>query len=91
MIVVTVDLRDQLVGVGGFATAVLVPTIIRLPCDGRRKAAFNGPFRAMTDSENLDISLLGRDLTNLFALIIDYPGQVVCLLGRRHHYIIHQT
>jgi hypothetical protein len=34
--------------------------------------------------------VLGRDITRLFAVIIDQPGDIVCLLGQRHQYTIVQ-
>jgi hypothetical protein len=36
------------------------------------------------------MSVIGRDLTNLFALIVDRPGDRVCLLGQRHRYVIEE-
>jgi hypothetical protein len=38
--------------------------------------------------EVLDMNVLGRDIAGLFAVIVDRPGNVVCLLGQRHRYII---
>jgi len=32
------------------------------------------------------MSVLGRDILNLFACIIDRPGDVVCLLTGEHRY-----
>ncbi len=34
------------------------------------------------------MSVLGRDITDLFAAIVDRPGNVVCLLGQNHRYKI---
>jgi hypothetical protein len=34
------------------------------------------------------VSVLGRDVTGRFAVIVDRPGSVVCLLGQRHGYRI---
>jgi hypothetical protein len=34
------------------------------------------------------MSILGRDITNQFALIIDRPRDLVCLLGPGHRYSI---
>jgi hypothetical protein len=36
------------------------------------------------------MSVLGGDITGLFAVIVDRPGDVVCLLGQRHRYTIEQ-
>jgi len=34
--------------------------------------------------------VLGRDITDLFGVIVDRPNGVVRLLGQRHRYIIEQ-
>ena len=56
-----------------------------------RAAVFRGQFAAATEVDALDINVLGRDITGLFAVIVDQPGDVVCLLGQRHRYTIEQT
>jgi hypothetical protein len=38
--------------------------------------------------EALDMGVLGRDITNLFGLIVDRPRDLVCLLGTGHQYQI---
>ena len=40
--------------------------------------------------EALDISVLGRDIIGLFAVIVDRPHDIVCLLRRRHRYRVEQ-
>ncbi len=81
---------DQLSGVGGAAASVVVETVIRLRREDSTEILFRGQFAAVTELEALDLSVLGRDITNLFALILDRPGDVVCLLGQRHRYTIVQ-
>jgi hypothetical protein len=78
----------ELSGVGGAAASVEVVTEIRLTQEDGGKVTFRGGFAAFTDPATLDMSVLGRDLTNLFALIVDRPRDVVCLLGQRHQYKI---
>ena len=51
-------------------------------------AVFRGQFAAVTELEPLDMSVLGRDISNLFALIVDRPRDLVCLLGAGHQYSI---
>jgi hypothetical protein len=51
---------------------------------------FKGRFAAFTDPKALDMSVLGRDITNLFAVIVDRPQDLVCLLGQRQHYRIQE-
>ena len=78
----------RLSGVGGMAEAVFVETQIRLSREGGGKVTFRGPYAAVTELEALDICVLGRDITRLFAVIVDHPGEMICLLGQGHHYTI---
>ena len=82
------DPPNELAGVGGVADSVLVETVIQLSLDVGGKAAFRGRFATFTNPTSLDMSVLGRDITNLFAGIVDRPRDVVCLLGQRHKYVI---
>jgi hypothetical protein len=34
--------------------------------------------------------VLGRDVTTLCSLIVDWPQRLVCLLGQHHQYMIIQ-
>jgi predicted aspartyl protease len=79
---------DQLGGVGGQVTSVLVETQLRLTQDNGAFAFFRARFAAFTQPDALDMSVLGRDVTNLFALIVDRPQDVVCLVGQGHRYVI---
>jgi len=75
-------------GVGGSVNSVLVDSQIRLSAADGKSLTINARFAAFTDPEALDMSVLGRDITNLFALIVDRPGDVVCLLSQQHRYVI---
>ena len=86
----SISSTDQLSGVGGTAASVVVMTTIQLLQEDNREVSFRGPFAAVTDVDALDLSVLGRDITNWFALIVDRPGDRVCLLGQRHRYTITQ-
>jgi len=77
-------------GVGAVVRAIIVETRLRLTRANNGKVMFRGQFAAITEVEALDMSVLGRDVTNLFALIVDWPQRVVCLLGLRHQYTIVQ-
>jgi len=81
---------DQFSGLGGVTASVTVNTQIEFTWENGDPVVFRGQFAAVTDPEALDMSVLGRDITNLFAVIVDRPGDVVCLLGQRHRYIIVQ-
>ncbi len=79
---------DRLSGVGGMAESVLVDTQIRLAHEDAGKAVFRGQYAGFTDPKSLDMSVLGRDILNLFSLIVDRQGDTVCLLGQKHSYTI---
>lgn len=75
-------------GIGGTASSIEVATDIRLTTDQGVKIVFRGQYAAVSDSQGLDMSLLGRDITCLFAVIVDQPGKAVCMLSQRHRYHI---
>lgn len=77
-------------GVGGTARAIPVNAPIRLDSVDRGKITINGPFAAFIDPQAMDMSVMGRDLLNLFAVILDRPQDLVCLLGQHHRYQIIQ-
>jgi hypothetical protein len=76
----------KLGGLGGLATAVEVETKIRLSREGGGHAHFIGTYAAVTQLEALDMSVLGRDITEMFAVIVDRTRNVVSLLRDPHRY-----
>jgi hypothetical protein len=80
----------RLSGLGGSVRTVSIETRVRFSHEESRKVAFRGSYAAMTDLEALDMSVLGQDITNMFAVVVNRPGNVVCLLGQRHQYMIVQ-
>ncbi|MBI3801576.1 MAG: retropepsin-like domain-containing protein [Deltaproteobacteria bacterium] len=82
---------DRLGGLGGLAESVVVETQIRLSHEAGGTVVFRGQYAAVTELEALDVSVLGRDITGLFAVIVDQPENIVCLLGQRHRYTIEQS
>ena len=87
----SVATHERVSGVGGLAESVVVETQLRLAREGGGRVVFRGQYAAVTEPEALDMSVLGRDVTGLFALIVDRPGDVVCFVGQRHHYVIYQS
>jgi hypothetical protein len=81
---------EGLSGGGGMAAAVSVETELHLTREDAGNVVFRGQYAAVTALEALDISVLGRDITGLFAVIVDWPHDVVCLVGQRHRYTIAQ-
>jgi aspartyl protease len=82
---------DQIGGVGGVVNSVVVETQVRFYRETGATVIFRSQYRAVTEAEALDISVLGRDVMGLFSVIVDQPGNVVCLLGQQHRYTIEQT
>lgn len=83
--------RGQLGGVGGNVESVAVTTQFRMLRDDGGFATFRGVFAAFTRPETLDMSVLGRDLLDLFTLVVDREGNVLSLLRDRHRYFITGT
>ena len=80
--------QERIGGVGGLVNSILLDTAIRLFRESGGEVTFRGQFTAVTDPETLDMSVLGRDITSLFAVIVDRPGDVVCLVRPRHRYVV---
>src|SRR5258705_11916082 len=83
--------QNRLGGVGGMTDSVAVETQIRFSSQTGIKVTFRGQYAAITELSALDISVLGRDILSLFAVLVDQPGDVVSLLGQRHRYMIEQV
>jgi hypothetical protein len=84
------DLRERISGLGGPVNSVELKTQIQLTRETGSKVTFRGEYAAVTEVEALDVCVLGRDITGLFAVVVDEPGNVVCLLSQRHQYTIQQ-
>lgn len=78
----------RLGGLGGIANSLLVETQVRLTHEDAGKVVFRGRYAAVTELEALDMSVLGRDITGLFAVIVDRPESVVCLVRHPHEYSV---
>jgi Aspartyl protease len=83
-----VSLPYRLGGAGGEVPSVLVRSELRFSQPTGTLVSFRGEFAAATQLEALDISVLGRDISGLFAVIIDRPREFVCMIGQRHRYTI---
>lgn len=79
---------DQLGGVGGISDSVSLVTQIRFPRNDGGLASFRGEFAAFTKLEALDMCVLGRDILDLFAVIVDRPNDAVMLLRPPHEYLL---
>ena len=82
---------DRIGGVGGLVASITVETQIRLTRENDGKVTLRGQYAGVTEVDALDMSVLGRDITNLFSVIVDWPRKVVSLIGQRHQYVITQS
>jgi len=80
--------EEPISGLGGVVDSVILETKIQLIRETSVPVSFRGRFAAATDLTALDISVLGRDITDNFAVIVDRPQNAVLLLGQRHGYRI---
>lgn len=85
------DPLHRLGGVGGVARCVTVSTQVRIPREREAPVVFTSHYAAFCEPAAADMSVLGRDILDLFALIVDRRRNRVCLLGQRHDYAIVET
>lgn len=78
-------------GIGGMVSIVVVDSQLRFLRDDGVFTFFRGRFAACTHIEALDMSILGRDILDMFALIVDRRADVVAILGGNHRYSIQAT
>jgi hypothetical protein len=55
-------------------------SVLRMRRNDGAAIDFRGRFAAAASPSVIDMSVLGRDITNLLALVIDRPRDTVCLL-----------
>jgi hypothetical protein len=79
---------SQIGGVGGRASVAYANTRVRCMTDEGTPVFLRGNFPIVEDDEYLDLPVLGRDISRLFAVIVDLSGNTVCLLSQRHRYRI---
>jgi len=82
---------SHLAGIGGRANSITVETSIGFVRDDGRPIRVRGAFHVFVESESADLSVLGRDVTNNFGIIYDYPNQTVALLSPPHYYEIRKA
>jgi hypothetical protein len=71
-------------GVGGGADSITVETAIAFARDDGALVTVRGAYGVFTQSESADLSILGRDVTNNFTVIYDYPQRIIALLAPPH-------
>ena len=75
-------------GVGGGAESITVETAIAFARDDGQLVTVRGTYGVFIKGESADLSILGRDVTNNFSVIYDYPQQTIALLAAPHSYEI---
>jgi|SRR5208282_2421158 len=80
--------KDRIGGVGGLADSVDVTTRICLQQDDGQWITVRGAYAACLQPEALDMSVLGRDVLNFFAVIVDRAADRVLLLHGADSYAI---
>lgn len=81
----------NLSGVGGVTEAISIETSIGMVRDDGQMVTVHGTFGVFTKGESADLSILGRDVTNNFSVIYDYPGEAIALLAPPHSYEINRS
>jgi len=84
----TTEPQDRIGGVGGLVDSVDIRAEIRLMRDDGQTAIFRGDYAACTDHEALDMTVLGRDLLEMFAVIADRHADTLAIIGGQHRYTI---
>lgn len=69
-------------GIGGTTEAYEFSSILRMRRFDGVPVSFRARFAAVPRTSVLDMSVLGRDITNLLTLVVDRPNDAVCLLSR---------
>ena len=77
-------------GFGGIAETVIIQTRFRIARDDGVNVIFRGNFAACTQIDAIELSVLGRDVLDMFALILDRPADVVAIIGQDHGYTIYR-
>jgi hypothetical protein len=78
-------------GIGGECGSTTVRTVLRLTCDDRRLIHLKGEFAAFTEASATDLSILGRDVLDIFDVIQSRRRNEVFLLGENHSYRVVTT
>lgn len=77
--------EQAIIGIGGRSETWEIQSILRMKRADGVMVRFHGTF-AVSITADLEMSFLGRDITNHLALIVDRPNDIVCLLSRGEIY-----
>ena len=73
--------KDQIGGLGGLIESTVITTMIGLKRQDGQRVTFRGAYACCTQYKALDMSVLGRDILEMFSVIVDRPADVVAILG----------
>lgn len=73
-------------GIGGQVLTTPLTATLRFHSVHGTEAEITGPYVAVKDHRSLDMSLLGRDVLDVFQLVVDRPGNLIFLLAKPHTY-----
>ena len=88
LVLIAIVVIGILTVLGGKVSAVFIQTRLSFTRDDGKRVTIQGPFGVFTDLTSSDVSVLGRDVTNNFAVIYSYPKRRVTLLAPPHDYQI---
>lgn len=77
-----------LAGIGGQANAITIETSLGFTRDDGKLVTVRGAYAVFAENSGTDLAVLGRDVTNNFGVIYDYPNWMVGLLAPPHYYEI---
>lgn len=83
-----IDTDRHVGGIGGAVESVIVRTTLRLTRDDGVMLALRGEYAAFVRFEELEMSILGRDILNMFSLIVDRQNNLVTIIRDKHSYIV---
>jgi len=75
-------------GIGGASNYVVVATALEMTRDDGGPVKINGSFSAFCDATATDLSILGRDVLDLFDVIVSRRRNQVLLVAGNHRYDI---
>ena len=75
-------------GIGGATPVVVVNAVLEFARDDGGTARVRGQFAAFTDSRATDMSVLGRDVLELFDVILSRRNNEVLLIAPNHTYTV---
>jgi Retroviral aspartyl protease len=78
-------------GIGGIVDSALFLGQLRFTRDDGHPVVFRGEYAACLDDAALDMSVLGRDILDMFALSADKSHDTLSLLHGHHTYSIRQS